>query len=112
MTPGRSQEWLWEHGWRILMDIGGYNEKSARTLVGKFIKENGAEVVKDGLSRVAVFKPVEPMSWLQARFATIRQQNAWKQHSGRIDAPKEPEFDESKRVRPERFAELRRMLEE
>lgn len=106
-----SQDWLWEHGWRILVDIGGYSEKAARTLTGKFIKENGAEVVERGLRKVAEVKPVEPMSWLQAGFVKIRQANEWKQHSGRVEGSKLPEFDRSRRVKPERLRELIDYLE-
>lgn len=82
MTP---QDWLWEHGWRILMETGGYSERKARTLVGKWIKENGADVVERGLQRMTEVKPVDPISWLQAGFAKIHERDAWKRTSGKVE---------------------------
>lgn len=64
-----AQEAVWALGVPLLT-AGGQAEKSARGLLGKWVRGYGAEVVQAAIVRCAQQQPVEPVSWLIAALGT------------------------------------------
>lgn len=60
------QDRLWKTGVPYLRDRGGRSESQARSLIGKWMKENNPEDILAAFSRAQAEKVVEPVSFIQA----------------------------------------------
>lgn len=116
MTPTEAKDWLFDKDWgglAVFLDLYGWKEQRARNLLAKWMHTHGCQLTAQAVEHIRDKRPMEPVSRAVKWFQAVHAKQAEKHLPGfRPPANLPPEVPLNERAKPERFAELRAMLED